>query len=565
MTVKIPLVLAVCLFNFANGAAHDYYTPSVQILNGTYTGIHSPYYNQDFYLGIPYAQPPVGALRYRVPQSLNTSWSEARNATEYSPFCVGYGSATRGYNDYVSEDCLTLNIVRPVGVGESLPVALGGFIQGGGGDARYNLSFSVQQAVLAGKPHIGVSLNYRLGAWGFLYGNEIQKDGSANLGFRDQRLALHWIQENIAAFGGDPAKVTIWGQSAGAGSVGAQLVAYNGRDDGLFRGAIAESGAPLRFSKYPSADDFQPVYNSIVDQTGCASSNDTLRCLRGLTYAKLNSVLNSTTITAASWGPVIDGDFFQDRAGAQLQDGRFVKVPLIIGANDDEGTSFGPKGINNDTAFLSVLNSDNVSNASIPIVAILYPDIPSIGIPGTFEGRPDTTQGLQYKRSSAYIGDSRMHIPRRITSAAWAAANITSYSYRFNVLVNGINSAGGSNHFEEVSFVFYNLDGVGYPPAGYQPPFQGKPKSYRELAKVMTLRWSSFVADLDPNTIDVDAVPWPKYTLDNPCNFYFTANQTSYVEPDTYRAEAIEYLSGIAAAAHVNELQYAWGKEKGVE
>jgi triacylglycerol lipase len=264
---------------------------------------------------------------------------------------------------------------------------------------------------------------------------------------------------------------------------------------------------------------------------------------------------------------VIDGDFFQDRAGAQFQDGRFVYVPLIIGANNDEGTSFGPKGINNDTAFLSYLASSNVPNASIPTIAALYPDIPAIGIPGTFQGRPDSTQGLQYKRSSAFAGDNTMHVSRRITSLAWAAANVTSYSYRFDVLVNGITSAGGSNHFEEVSFVFYNLDGVGYPPAGYAPPFLGEPKSYRELAKVMALRWSSFVADLDPNTIDgeslpypdqtkgnrlirdpVDAVPWPKYTLDNPSNFYFTANQTSYVEPDYYRAEPIAYLSGIVSS-----------------
>jgi len=141
MMVTLPLALALSLFKFADAAAYDSYTPTVQILNGTYTGIHSPYYNQDFYLGVPYTQPPVGDLRYRVPQSLNTTWSGTRNATEYSPFCVGYGvgsssnikqlqaltkfqSATRGYNDYVSEDCLTLNIVRPVGVGENLPVAL---------------------------------------------------------------------------------------------------------------------------------------------------------------------------------------------------------------------------------------------------------------------------------------------------------------------------------------------------------------------------------------------------------------------------------------------------------
>ena len=91
MMVTLPLALALSFFNFAEAAAHDTYTPTVEIHNGTYTGIHSPYYNQDFYLGIPYAQPPVGDLRYRVPQSLNTTWSEARNATEYSPFCVGYG------------------------------------------------------------------------------------------------------------------------------------------------------------------------------------------------------------------------------------------------------------------------------------------------------------------------------------------------------------------------------------------------------------------------------------------------------------------------------------------
>jgi carboxylesterase type B len=205
---------------------------------------------------------------------------------------------------------------------------------------------------------------------------------------------------------------------------------------------------------------------------------------------------------------VIDGDFFQDRAGAQLQNGRFVHVPLIIGANNDEGTSFGPKGINNETAFLSYLASSNVPNASIPTIAALYPDIPAIGIPGTFQGRPDSTQGLQYKRSSAFAGDNTMHASRRITSMAWAAANVTTYSYRFDVLVNGITSAGGSNHFEEVSFVFYNLDGAGYPPAGYAPPFLGEPKSYRELAKVMTLRWSSFVADLDPNTADGECFPF---------------------------------------------------------
>jgi len=100
---------------------------------------------------------------------------------------------------------------------------------GGTNDPRYNLSFNVQNSVEMDKPMIGISIQYRLSAWGFLGGKEALEGGAANLGFRDQRLALHWIQENIAAFGGDPSKVTIWGESAGGQSVGAQLLAYNGK------------------------------------------------------------------------------------------------------------------------------------------------------------------------------------------------------------------------------------------------------------------------------------------------------------------------------------------------
>lgn len=103
----------------------------------------------------------------------------------------------------------------------------------------------MQQAALAGNPIIAVSINYRLAEWGFLYGQAIQDSGNTVNGFRDQRLALQWVQENIQAFGGDPNRVTIQGESSGGTSVGAQLLAYGGRDDGLFAGAIAESGPPV--------------------------------------------------------------------------------------------------------------------------------------------------------------------------------------------------------------------------------------------------------------------------------------------------------------------------------
>jgi hypothetical protein len=181
-------------------------TPTAIVKNGTLEGIHSSVYGQDYFLGVPFAQPPVGALRFRVPQSINTSWPETRSAKDYSASCVGYGSDQWPYAS-LSEDCLYLNVVRPAGYeNEALPVAFwihgGGLAQGSGIDQRYNLSFIVQRSVEIGKPIIGVSVNYRLHMWGFVTGEEVIQTGNANLGFRDQRLALHWVQENIAAFGG---------------------------------------------------------------------------------------------------------------------------------------------------------------------------------------------------------------------------------------------------------------------------------------------------------------------------------------------------------------------------
>jgi carboxylesterase type B len=117
----------------------------------------------------------------------------------------------------VSEDCLYLNVIRPCGYeNEDLPVGVwihgGGLYMGGSRDLRYNLSFIVENSVSIGKPIIGVSIGYRLSAWGFLQSEEVSGAGQTNMGLRDQRLALHWLQENIGAFGGDPSKVVIWGE-----------------------------------------------------------------------------------------------------------------------------------------------------------------------------------------------------------------------------------------------------------------------------------------------------------------------------------------------------------------
>lgn len=186
--------------------------PQVKIQNGTVEGYHVSAYQQDFFLGIPFAQPPVGPLRYRVPQPLNKSYAGILSAKTYYPLCVGYGGDDIGYD--VSEDCLALNVIRPSGhEGQKLPVAVwihgGGLQMGGTADRRYNLSFIVQNSVEIGKPIMAVSIAYRLASWGFLGSQEVLGSGNTNLGFRDQRLALHWLQENVEAFGGDASKVQI--------------------------------------------------------------------------------------------------------------------------------------------------------------------------------------------------------------------------------------------------------------------------------------------------------------------------------------------------------------------
>lgn len=552
------LVLGASAVSAGVAARHKTQPPTVTVKNGSYYGVSLSGYGQDLFLGLPYAQPPVGQLRFRVPQTLNSSWAGSRNATEYGPECIGYGSDDWVLGNVVSEDCLTINVVRPnnVGAGAKLPVALwvhgGGYYEGGSRDPRYNQTFIVQQSVEAGSPMVAVSINYRLAQWGFMYSQELADEGSSNLGLRDQRLAMHWVQENIAAFGGDPDKVTIWGESAGGNSIGTQLVAYGGRDDGLFRAAISQSGAPTSLTRYPTPASWQPSYDAYVNASGCGDASNSLACLRTVPSATLSAVFNSSGITAASRGPVIDGDFLTQSGTTALRNGDFVKVPYLTGANFDEGGSLGVSGINTTDQFVAMVADSGVDNATALTLAALYPDIPAIGIPGTLHGRPPAsevaTYGYQWKRSAAYNGDLMMHVGRRLTSELWTQHNVSLWSYHFNVLVHGLSPLQGSGHFQEVAFVFDNTQGLGYENAVSVSPFKDEPASFLHLAKTMSRMWVSFITKLDPNAIKgVSCVHWPQYSLDNPQNMVFDANVTglAYIQPDTYRAEGIAYIGSI--------------------
>lgn len=242
-----------------------------------------PQLSQEIFLGIPFASAP----RLQRPQTLNNTWNGTRAATEFGLTCAGFGTNNQ-QNWPVGEDCLNLNIVRPRGTrpGDRLPVLVwiygGGFRQGAIRDPEFNTSFMVQTSVQIGIPMIAVSLNYRLSGFGFLNSKEIQDDGVSNLALRDLWKGLEWLKENLEGFGGDPKKVTLWGESGGAVAISYLTAAYQGNNSGLFRGAIISSGSLFG----PISDFFasyaiqQPLYNAVVGLTGCSNATSTLQCLR---------------------------------------------------------------------------------------------------------------------------------------------------------------------------------------------------------------------------------------------------------------------------------------------
>ena len=195
------------------------------------------------------------------------------------------------------------------------------------------------------------------------------------------------------------------------------------------------------------------------------------------------------------------------QGAAALRNGSFAKVDLLLGNNFDEGTAYAKKGINTDAQFNAWMHEtlgDGLLTALIgDLVAVvgkltgIYPDDPAQGIPAAFEGRPASAPwGAQFRRVAAFAGDYQQHSGRRLTAAAYAGAGQAVYSYLFDVLVAGIPAIIGATHFQEVAFVFDNVDGVGY---GASNPFAGMPATYAQLADAMSRKWVAFIATGDPN------------------------------------------------------------------
>jgi triacylglycerol lipase len=345
------------------------------------------------------------------------------------------------------EDCLTLDIVRPAGTTASskLPVVV--WIFGGGFElgstSTYNAASLVSNAVSDGKPYVSVAINYRVGGFGFLPGSEILADGAANLGLLDQRQALEWVADNIAAFGGDPTKVTIWGESAGAISVFDQMALYDGDNtyngQPLFRGAIMDSGSivPADPVDCPKGNE---VFNTVVTNGGCSGASDKLECLRGLDYTTFLNAANSVpgllsySSVALSYLPRPDGTALTQSPEALVQSGKYAKVPFIIGDQEDEGTIFSIFQSNLTTNqdlvdYFSTLFFRDATTDQIEGLLATYPEDLSAGSPF----RTGILNALypQYKRLAAILGDITFTLTRRafLSSTSAVNPNIPSWSY----------------------------------------------------------------------------------------------------------------------------------------
>lgn len=367
----------------------------VRTRNGTLAGVYSAPYDQDFFLGVPYASSPLGGRRFQRPAPPE-AWNDTKIVASYGPWCLGTSIGLAGFSQNntgrMSEDCLHLNIIRPAGISRNanLPVLVwihgGGWDEGSANDQRYNGSFIIQDSVQMGTPLIFVSFNYRLGLFGRLAGSAVEQAGLTNLVLHDQRQALAWIQANIAYFGGDTSRVTLMGESAGAICIGYHLVAYGGRDDGLFSAAIAQSGGP--FSSIPSfrnATQREADFNLVLSTTGCAGAVDSLGCLRAAPAELLRE--------ASQYIPrffTIDSTILTDSNLSLLPEGRFIHVPLLIGSNRKESTSFVQRGmsrpLNNHEDFAAFVNAawggHTLTNGAIETWGRLYQeeiDNPSAG------------------------------------------------------------------------------------------------------------------------------------------------------------------------------------------
>lgn len=477
LLMSLPITAALCCCSLIAQSA-----PVVKTTDGSLSGSADPATRVEIFKGVPFAAPPVGDLRWREPQPMKP-WIGVREATKFGPSCMQHVHAgdflpwTVEYlvRNEVSEDCLYLNVWTPKASAKAkLPVLLyipgGGFVEGSGEVPIYD------GVNLATKGLVVVTVNYRLGIFGFFAHPELTAESphhtSGNYGLLDQVAALEWVRKNIAAFGGDPNRVTLWGQSAGAFSVGALLASPQAK--GLFQRAMADSG--LGFAGLPMNDLHTAEQDGVKFAADHHATN--LKELRAIPADKL--------LDAPRTGPVVDGWLLPEPPSEVQAKGGGVDVPVITGYQANDGMLFpSPK---------SVADFDNRADI---LYGSMAPDFRRLYPAGSME---------EMKRSFAESTRDR----ERVSMFLWAKQRIEShkspvYTYFFTRAIPWPQHPEyGAFHSGELPYFFDNEQVLDRPWTAVD----------RQLAKTASAYLKAFASTGDPNAKGLPK--WPAVKPSSP-------------------------------------------------
>lgn len=452
----------------------------------------------DAWLGVQYSTQPVGQGRFR-PVQAPVAFEGTRDASSSGPACWQniYSSQKQ------SEACLTISVYRPAGVPmeQKLPVLV--FLHGGsfvsGSHSSFDGAVFVERSA---QPLMVVTAQYRLGVLGTLPGDFMEEEGLLNLGLRDQKEMLKFMQQYAEHFGGDPDKITLGGQSAGGHSVGIHLFHDYAEDAGkpLFNQVIMSSGSPTARA-FPGVD--YPLYQNQVehfmDYVNCptTSSSEALECLRAAEVDDIqfisSSLYNAHNYNITwPWQPVSPGPLLEKRGSKSGEDGTFFKIPMLISSTTDEGKAFAPQDLRTDADFRRFWNTlvPGLNDQDFAELDRLYPNSTSI------EAESSSFVSTQFERVSAAYGDYSYICPVQDTASRLSTAGAQVYKARFNT-PNWAPAYMGVPHASDASY------------------FNGQyATQYPEIADSYSAYWASFIVSGDPNTYSQKgSAAWNAYTV----------------------------------------------------
>jgi para-nitrobenzyl esterase len=523
MIIPLPKHFWLCLLISVGSISAQAATDTTGLLVTTHEGLLRGTTEDSVcvWRGIPYAKPPVGVLRFRAPQPPD-SWQGIRYATMMGHVAPQTRRATNDPNQR-NEDCLSLNVWSPAADGHKRPVMFwihgGGFLVGSGSAPMYDGAKLAQNGDV-----VVVTINYRLGALGFLYFNDIKGGQSGfddNLGIRDQVAALQWVHDNIAAFGGDPDAVTIFGESAGGISVFTLLTVSSAH--GLFKRAIIESGPPESLFKPQVATALTERYLKMLG----VATNDLSR-LKSIptdtlvaSMDRLITALMHEPTTVKVLAPVIDGAFITEDPLTALREGRAAGIDLLIGTNKDEATLLAIKRVG-----ITPRTAEELQ----PYLANIEP-MARKKLIATYRNFPHK------KGVMAMTTDGIFAMPS-IRAAALQSRFAPTYMYRFDWSSFALKLVGlRACHGAELPFVFGTLDKS---PGKYFTILSNKKRNWR-LSRQIQQDWAHFARYGNPDPSG--QAGWSTYNPNARTTMIFDKESHTASDPKTEQRVAWDGLS----------------------